>query len=75
MKERLLIWIGGAFFYFCLAKYILDKYGCDMFTIIDADNEKKTFFEEQKLVDFKETWFYRDFVDVNPKKNPAKSVC
>ncbi len=70
MKDRLLIWIGGAFFYFCLAKYIRDKYDCDIFPIIDADNEKKIFFEEQKLVDFKKTWFYRDYVDLNPKRNP-----
>jgi len=70
MKDKLLVWIGGTFFHFCIAKYIRDKYDCDMFTIIDADNEKKIFFEEQKLVDFKKTWFYRDYVDVNPKRNP-----
>lgn len=70
MKDKLLVWIGGTFFHFCIAKYIYDKYDCDMFTIIDADNEKKIFFEEQKLVDFKKTWFYRDFVDVNTKRDP-----
>jgi len=68
MVDKLLVWIGGTFFHFCIAKYIHDNYDCELYTIIDADNEKKIFFEKQKLVSFKKTWFYRDHVDTNPKR-------
>lgn len=70
MKDKLLVWIGGVFLHFCVTKYIQDKYDCDLFTIIDVDNEKKIFFDKQKLVNFRKTWYYRDYVDTNPKRKP-----
>jgi len=69
MKDKLLVWLGGTFFHFCITKFISDKYDCDMFIIIDADDEKKIFFEKQKLVSFKKTWFYREHVDLNQERN------
>lgn len=70
VKDKLLVWIDGIFFHFCISKYIHDKYDCDLFTIIDVDNEKKIFFDKQKLVNFRKTWYYRDYIDTNPKRKP-----
>jgi len=70
MKDKLLFWIAGTFFNFCIAKCISEKYDCDIHTIIDTDNEKKTFFEKQQLINFKTVWYYRDHVDLDPNRNP-----
>ncbi len=72
MKDKLLFWIPAHyyFFNFCIAKCISEKYDCDIHTIIDTDNEKKTFFEKQQLIHFKTIWYYRDHVDLNPQRIP-----
>ena len=53
--------------YFGIAKFIQDKYKAELYTIIDVTNKPKKFFEEQKIVDFKKTWFYHDHIIKNKK--------
>jgi len=67
---KLLTWIGGALFGFCLAKKISDLHDCEISAVIDVDNQKKDFFEKQKLTKFQNTWYYREHVDVNPNRKP-----
>ena len=70
MTYKLLTWIGGALFAFCLAKKISDLYDCEISAVIDVDNQKKNFFETQKLTKFQNTWYYREHVDVDPNRKP-----
>ena len=70
MTYKLLTWIGGALFAFCLSKKISELYDCEISAVIDVDNQKKDFFETQKLTKFQNTWYYREHVDVDPNRKP-----
>ena len=48
--------------HFGIAKYVQDKYDCEIFAVIDINNKTKNFFLEQKIIKFKKTWFYRDYI-------------
>jgi len=70
VKDKLLVWIGGTFFHFGLAKFIQEKYDCELYSIIDADYEKKQFFQNQQLAKFNKIWYYRDHVILNKERKP-----
>ena len=61
--NKILYWIGQNFTHYCLAKAIQDKIEADIFAIIDVTNKPKTFFQNQKIVDFNKIWFYHDFIN------------
>ena len=60
MKDKIIFWSGFDFTQFCMGYYFQKKYDCDMYSIIDITDATKTFFEEQKLVNFKKIWFIHD---------------
>ena len=37
-------------------------------TINDITNKPKSFFKQQKLVNFKKKWFFNDHIFTNPEK-------
>ena len=57
---KLLFWIGQNLLHFGLAKFMQEKLDAEYSAIIDCTNKPKTFFENQKIVDFKNIWFYHD---------------
>ena len=61
--NKILYWISQNFTHYCLAKTIQDKIEADIFAIIDVTNKPKTFFQNQKIVDFNKIWFYHDFIN------------
>ena len=40
------------------------------FTLVDVTNRQKSFFQSQKLVEFKKTWFYHDVMNQEIKSEP-----
>ena len=60
MKDKVVFWCGFDFTQFSMAYYFQKKYDCDMYSIVDITNTTKHFFETQKLVNFKKTWFIHD---------------
>ena len=48
---------------FCIAYYLKKIYDADFFAVVDVTNRQKSFFKNQKLVEFKKTWFYHDFMN------------
>ena len=68
MKDKIFFWIDSEILYFCLAYYLQTKHDCDIYAIIDITNRPKKFFEEQKLVKFKKTWYLHDYIDKKHKK-------
>ena len=60
MKDKIIFWLGVDYTPFCLAYSLQQKYDCDMYAIIDITKKPRKFFETQKLVDFKKTWFFHD---------------
>ncbi len=70
MKDKLLIFLAGAFYHFGIVNALKEKYDCDLFAIVDVDDKPKKFFLRQKLVEFKKIWFYRDHVSLELKNKP-----
>ncbi len=65
MKDKILFWIDIEFIYFGIAKFLYEKYDCDMYSIIDVNEKAKKFFEEQQMVKFEKKWFYLDNIVVD----------
>jgi len=70
MKTKLLFLLEGVFWYFGVAKAIYDNFDCEVYSIINCDHIQKKFFQDQKLLDFKKSWFYRDHINIELKKKP-----
>lgn len=62
MKNKILFWIDGQLLHFGLSKYLSDNFDCDLYSIIDINDITKKFFLSQKIVNFKKSWYYRDYV-------------
>lgn len=67
LKDRILIWPRSALMYFGIAKSLKEKFDCDVFYVADDNHVSKTFFEKQKIVDFKKVWSYNDYIFRNKK--------
>jgi len=68
VKDKLLFWVEGLL-HFGIAKFLMDKYDCETYAIIDANSYTKQFFSEQKLVNFNKIWYFRDNV-IKKKEEP-----
>ena len=60
MKDKIVFWFGGDFTQFCMSYYLQKRHDCEMYSIVDITNTTKNFFKNQKLVDFKKTWYLHD---------------
>ena len=69
MKDKILFWIDNDLIQFGIAKFLQEKYDCDMYAIIDINSVTKKFFLQQNIVKFKKSWYYRDCFD-NKIKSP-----
>ena len=58
MKDKIIFWLGVDYTPFCLAYSLQQKHDCEMYAIIDITKKPRKFFETQKLVNFKKTWFF-----------------
>ena len=63
MSNRVLFWLDAEPTAFCIAYYLKKIHDTDFFTLVDVTNRQKSFFQSQKLVEFKKTWFYHDFMN------------
>ena len=68
MKDRILFLIDNEWLRFCIAKFIQQNYDCESFAVIDIPYTSKKFFQNQQIVKFQKTWFYRDYVIKTDKK-------
>ena len=75
MSNRVLFWLDAEPTSFCIAYYLKKIYDADFFAVIDVTNRQKSFFKNQKLVEFKKTWFYHDFMNqkIKSRANYLKS--
>lgn len=67
MKDKFLFWLDSDLIPFAIAKFLNEKYDCDLYSIIDIPNKPKTFFENQNIVNFQKSWYYFDHV--KPEKD------
>ena len=68
MVRKVLFWLGAEFTHFCLSHYLQKIIDDEFYAIIDITNKPKSFFENQKLVNFQKKWFFHDHIDLNFKK-------
>jgi len=69
MKDKLLFNIDDSFFQFGIAKFLHQKYDCELFAIIDVSHSMNNFFKSQKIVPFSKIWFLREEAS-STKKSP-----
>ena len=62
MKDKILFWIDNEWLRFCIAKAMQNLYDCDLYAVIDIRYTSKKFFQDQQIVKFLKTWFYRDYI-------------
>jgi hypothetical protein len=70
MSNRVLFWLDAEPTAFCIAYYLKKIHDPDFFTLVDVTNRQKSFFQSQKLVEFKKTWFYHDVMNQEIKSEP-----
>ena len=70
MSNRVFFWLDAEPTAFCIAYYLKKIHGTDFFALVDVTNSQKSFFQSQKLVEFKKTWFYHDAMNQENKSKP-----
>lgn len=65
---KLLIWTDAFLLHYCLAYLLQNEEIFKIYGIFDVPNKLKSFFETQKIVDYKKKWFFHDHISWN--KNP-----
>jgi len=68
LKDKIIYWLDANLFGFSLPYYIQQKLEHESYAIIDITNKPKTFFDQQKFVEFKKNWYLHDNIDLNDKK-------
>ena len=58
MSDRILIWNNVGLIQFSLAKFLQDIHDCELFAFHDLNHHLKKSFLEQKIVNFKNEWYY-----------------
>ena len=71
MKEKILLWLDVFSAQFGMAEWLQKKYDCEICAIIDVNKGKK-FYEEQKIVDFKKKWYFRECFNKSQKEPVLK---
>lgn len=62
MKDKILFLFDMGWVQFGIAKFLLEKFDCESYAIVDIDNNTKKFFKEQKIVKLNKSWYYRDYL-------------
>ena len=59
MVVKILFWLEGFSPQFANAKFISEKTNYELYAIINV-NQARKFYEKQKFIEFKESWYFRD---------------
>jgi hypothetical protein len=63
-KDKILFWIETFQIHFGIAKALIEKYDCEAYGLIVSSPRQKKFFDNQKLIKFKKSWYLRDHIDL-----------
>ena len=69
MSNKILVWVDLGLIQFGIAKYLEKIYDCDLYAVYDFNHHIKESFLNQKLINFKQVWYYWDHV-LNIKQKP-----
>jgi hypothetical protein len=73
-KDKILFYLNSNFVNFGIAKFLQEKYDYEIYAIIDCNSNLKKFFQNQKIVQFKKSWYFRDYVQNYSKINDLVSL-
>ncbi len=59
MVVKIMFWLEGFSPQFANAKFISEKTDYELYAIINV-NQAKNFYEKQKFIEFKKSWYFRD---------------
>ena len=65
--EKIIFWESGDFFPFFLSNSLQKKINGEFYAIFDVPDRQKVFYQKQKLVDFKKSWFFQDGISKKQK--------
>jgi len=68
MKNKILFWFGADFTHFCMSHFLQKESNADFYSIVDITNKPKKFFGEQKIVNFKKTWYLHENIQQKNEK-------
>jgi hypothetical protein len=60
--KKIIFWEDQGFLQYSIAYWLQKKLDCKMFAIIDTTDRTKSFFQNQKLVNFEKIWFFHDHI-------------
>ena len=64
-KNKILVYLNSNFITLGLIKSLKELHDCELYALVDCNNNVKQFFEKQSFVKFEKVWFYRDYVNYN----------
>ena len=70
--DKIIIWESGNFLPFLSANSLQKKTSSEFYAIFDVPDKQKSFYQNQKLVDFKNIWFFQDSISKPRKKIDTK---
>ena len=65
--KKIIFWEDQGFLRYSIAYWLQKKINCKMYAVFDTTDRTKSFFENQKLVNFENVWFFHDHVLKNKK--------
>ena len=75
--KKILCWLDAFTLHFGTAYFLQKNLNCELYAIVDVTDRPKSFFQNQKLVNFKKTWFYHDHIEKkydNPDSNYLSNI-
>ena len=66
--KKIIFWEDAGFLTFLLANSLQKKIKDEFYAIFDVTDRQKSFYQKQKLVDFKKIWFFHDAISKPQKK-------
>ena len=68
MSDKILFFLDKDWIHFGIAKFLQDRYSCELFAVVDLDKPSSAFFEEQHIVKFNKIWYYQDYIHKGDRK-------
>ena len=68
VKPKIFFWLDTNFMMYTLSYYLQNKIDADFYALYDLPNKTRTFFQNQKLVNFKKIWHYHDYINFKENK-------
>ena len=69
MEQKIIFWIDEGYIPFCIANFLKEKIHSKFFAIFDINYVTSNFFKSQKLINFEQSWFFRE--NISTHKHPV----